>query len=74
MLNKEQRQKAIKHIISFFHDERGEEIGVIAAEAFLDFFLKDIGKDIYKKGIIDAKTLLKERMEDLSIDLDMLHE
>lgn len=71
-LSEESRKKYIDSIISFFLDERGEEIGVIAAEDILDFFLKEVGDDIYKKAIKDIRKLLKERVEDLETEMDML--
>jgi len=70
----EKRNDCIKTIISFFQDERDEEIGVVAAGQVLDFFLQTIGEEIYKKGIRDAKKLLKERLEDLDVELDLLAE
>lgn len=71
-LSEESRKKYIDSIISFFLDERGEEIGVIAAEDILDFFLKEVGDDIYKKAIKDIRKLIKERAEDLETEIDML--
>lgn len=73
-ISKETRNKYIKDIISFFYDERGEEIGVIAAEDLLDFVLKEIGDDIYKKAVKDIKGIVKEKMEDLDTELDLLQE
>jgi len=57
----EQRTKFIKDIIGFFQDERGEEIGYIAAEKVLDFFTHSMGEEIYQKALNDAKKLLKSR-------------
>lgn len=66
--------EALKSIVAFFQDERGEEIGIIAAGEILDFFLQTTGEDIYKKAIYDIKKLAKERLEDLEIELDLLTE
>jgi uncharacterized protein (DUF2164 family) len=68
----EARVKFIKEIITFFKRERDEEIGMIAAENILGFFLQTIGEDVYRKGVNDAKKLLRERFEDLEVDLDVL--
>ncbi|HBI25269.1 MAG: hypothetical protein UT41_C0003G0037 [Candidatus Wolfebacteria bacterium GW2011_GWC2_39_22] len=65
---------ALKAITAFFQDERDEEIGIIAAGEILDFFLQTIGDDVYKKAVGDVKKLLKERMDDLDIELDLLTE
>jgi uncharacterized protein (DUF2164 family) len=71
-IKEESRRKYIDAIISYFLDERNEEIGVIAAEDILDFFLKEIGDDLYKKAVKDIKKVVKERMEDLGTELDIM--
>jgi uncharacterized protein (DUF2164 family) len=68
----EARAAHIKEIVAFFKNERDEEIGMIAAENVLGFFLETMGEEIYKKAINDTKKLLKERFEDLEVDLDVL--
>jgi uncharacterized protein (DUF2164 family) len=72
LLPKEKRKSSIDEIITFFKQERGEALGIIAAEDILDFFLQDIGTEIYNKGVEDSKELLKKQFEDLEIDLDLL--
>ena len=44
LLPKEKRKSCIDEIITFFKQKRDEEIGVIAAEDILGFFLQDIGE------------------------------
>jgi len=72
LLTKDQRKSSIEAIITFFSNERGEEIGVIAAEEVLDFFLHDLAGKFYNKGVADAKDTVKKRFDDLEADLDML--
>ncbi len=72
LLSKERRQTLIKEIITYFKVEREEEIGVIAAEEVLDFFVEGLGKDLYNKGITDAKASVKNCMENMEVDLDLL--
>lgn len=72
LLPKAKRQSCIDEIITFFKQKRGEQIGVIAAEDILDFFLQDIGPDIYNKGVEDSKELLKRQFDNLEVDLDLL--
>lgn len=72
MLPKNKRKSITEEIITFFKQERNENIGVIAAEDLLDFFLQNAGEDIYNKGIEDSKELLKKRFEDFEVDLDLL--
>ena len=70
--SEERKTKYINEIIGFFQDERNEQIGFIVAEKVLDFFLQTMGEEIYKKAIKDCKKLLKERLEDLEVELDIL--
>lgn len=71
-LSIEEKRAVINSIINFFQNERDEEIGMIAAEEVFDFFLQNIGELIYKKGIQDAQKVIKERMEDVNVELDLL--
>ena len=72
VLTKEKKEKLIKEIITYFKEEKDEEIGVIAAEDLLDFFLEELTPEIYNKGVADAKTVIKQNFDNLEIDLDVL--
>lgn len=69
---KRKRGSCIDEIITFFKEKRGEQIGVIAAEDILDFFLQNIGPNIYTKGVWDSKEILKKQFENVEVDLDLL--
>ncbi len=71
-LSDERKKELIDEIIYFFESERDEEIGVVAAEQILNFFLTSAGSDLYNIGVDDAKRTLESRMEDVAFDLDML--
>lgn len=71
-LKPQQKKEALQQIIHFFESERGEKIGVIAAEAILNFFLENVGKDIYNKGLSDAQELFRQRIEEAHFDIDDL--
>ena len=71
-LTDEKRKETIDEIIYFFESERNEEIGHIAAEQVLNFFLETIGPDLYNRGIQDAKAALESRFDELRYDLDDL--
>jgi uncharacterized protein (DUF2164 family) len=73
-IKEEKRAEYIKKIIGFFATERNEEIGVVAGGEILDFFSEEIGKEIYKEAIADTKKIIKEKVEDLDIALDLLSE
>ncbi len=72
-LSKAEKQKLINEIQTFFQEERGEEIGIIAAEIVLDFMMENIGKYAYNKALEDAKGWFEQRLEDLSIDYSLLY-
>lgn len=72
LLPKEKRKNCIEEIITFFKQKRDEELGIIAAEDILDFFLENIGTNIYNRGVEDSKELLKKQFENLEINLDLL--
>lgn len=71
-LTNEKKQAALEALITFFADERDEEIGIIAAEKILNFFLQYVGSDLYNQGIIDAKKIVESRFQDCQYDLDDL--
>lgn len=72
LLSKDRRSDLIKEVITYFKTKRDQEIGVIAAEDILDFFLEALSEDIYNKAINDSKTTIKQTFENLEIDLDLL--
>ena len=71
VISKEKRTKFTEEFIQFFKEERGEEIGIIAAENLLDFFLQHLGMEIYNVGVEDAKMFFKKRFEDIEMDMDL---
>lgn len=70
---KEEKQKLINEIQCFFEEERDEEIGIIAGEEVLDFFIDLIGNKMYNKGLDDARLWFSKRIEDLELDYDLLY-
>ncbi len=71
-ITKETRSRLIAEIIGYFQSERDEEIGIIAAEEVLDFFLEKIAPDIYNRGVSDAQAQFKKQLEGLDFELDLL--
>jgi len=64
-LKANQKKQYLDDIICFFKEERDEEIGIIAAEIVLDFFLSTLGKNIYNKGVNDAHAFISDKLDDL---------
>jgi uncharacterized protein (DUF2164 family) len=72
-LSSEERDRLVKEIQNFFEEERDEKIGIIASGKVLDFFLENLGNQIYNKALDDARVWFTKRMEDISIDFDLLY-
>ncbi|PTX63239.1 uncharacterized protein (DUF2164 family) [Melghirimyces profundicolus] len=71
-LPREQKEVLIDEIKSFCLDERGEEIGNIAAETLLHFFIDQLGPVLYNQGIRDAVKLVGQRCTAMEEDLQSL--
>ncbi|MGP4072712.1 DUF2164 domain-containing protein [Piscibacillus sp. B03] len=65
----EQKRLIIEQIQTYFYEERGEELGEIAAERFLEFMSEELGSHFYNKGVEDAKNLVEQKMMNLDEDL-----
>jgi len=72
-LSSDEKRNLINEIQNFFDEERGEEIGIIAAEEVLEFFMDNLGGKIYNKALDDARIWTKKRLEDIDIDYNMLY-
>ncbi|MBF4692371.1 DUF2164 domain-containing protein [Fusibacter ferrireducens] len=72
-LEKEERETLIAEIQTFFSTEREEELGTIAADMILDFFLETLGKVTYNKALSDSKYWFEKRLEEISYDYDLLY-
>ena len=71
-LSDEEKKIAKEELMLFFENERDEQIGIIAAEEIINFFLQSVGSKLYNKGVTDAKKALGNRIEELNYDLDDL--
>ena len=63
--SKEEREELKGLIKEFFLKEKGEEIGDLAADTFLDFVIEKLSKKFYNKGIYDAYAYLNDRSSDI---------
>ena len=72
IFNDEKRDEMIKGIIDYFEMERDEKIGMIAAGNILDFFLQNIGTEIYNQGVSDSVTFLRVRFQDIELDMESI--
>ncbi|WP_127537286.1 DUF2164 domain-containing protein [Paenibacillus illinoisensis] len=68
-LTKEQQDEAIRTIQSYFQEERGEELGDLAAWGVLDLFMTKLAPYIYNQALSDARTTVNQRMATMEEDL-----
>ena len=71
-LTDEERESVKQDLILFFERERDEQIGVIAAEEILNFFLQSVGSKLYNRGVADAHKVVEHRLDELKYELDDL--
>lgn len=71
-LTKEVKESLIDKIQTYFLDERSEEMGRLAAENVLHFFIEEISPAIYNQAIEDAKYMVDQRLSGIEEDLDSL--
>lgn len=71
-LSKDRRAGLLREIVTYFRTEHDQDIGMLAAEEILDWFLQNLGGDLYHKAITDAKTVIRQNAENVEVDLDLL--
>lgn len=72
LLPKEKRDGLVREISSYFATEHDLDIGTIASEDVLDFFLREIGKEVYNRGVEDTREVLREGFGNLEVNVDLL--
>ncbi|QHE50803.1 DUF2164 domain-containing protein [Pontibacillus sp. HMF3514] len=71
-ISKDDKDQIIAQIQAYFEMERGEELGMIGAEQFYHYFVKEIGPYIYNQGVRDAKKMIDEKMMNIDEDITSL--
>ena len=63
---KEERLKALTEKVRvYFRDEHEESIGELKAALLIDFFIKELGAEIYNQAIGDAYNFMQDKLIDL---------
>ncbi|RIL04443.1 MAG: DUF2164 domain-containing protein [Proteobacteria bacterium] len=65
-LTDERRERMLRSVRQFFLAELDIELGTLAAERALDFFVKELGAPVYNQAIQDARAFLAAKLEDLA--------
>lgn len=72
-LTSEEKKQMLEDIHYYFATERDEDLGIIASEGILDFFIETLGKHIYNKALDDSRLWYNKRMEDVEADFYSLY-
>ncbi|NLL81281.1 MAG: DUF2164 domain-containing protein [Tissierellia bacterium] len=64
-IDKDKKEEMRKIIVNYFYDERDEDLGDLASQLILEFFLEELGPYIYNQGVEDAYAYTKDITEDI---------
>jgi uncharacterized protein (DUF2164 family) len=64
-VDEDAKRRMIGEIQAYFLDERGEELGDLAALLMLEFFADKLAPQFYNYGIQDAHEFMSQRLEDI---------
>lgn len=64
-ISKEKREDLKDEIKSYFYEERDEELGDLAANMILEFFMDKLATEFYNQGVNDSYKYMMDRTEDL---------
>jgi len=64
--SKDDKDRLVSKIKSYFNDELDHDIGGFEAEFLIDFFSEQIGPYHYNQGLADAQALFAEKAEELA--------
>lgn len=64
-INKEKKDEMKERIIEYFFKERDEDLGDLATQLLLSFFIDQLGPYIYNQGVEDAHLYMKDKLDDL---------
>ncbi|QHS22475.1 DUF2164 domain-containing protein [Virgibacillus sp. MSP4-1] len=68
----EKKRVLIRKIQMFFLEERGEEIGELAADQAFEFIKNEVAPFFYNQGVHDARMMAEQNMEALDEDIRSL--
>lgn len=70
--SKEEKEALVVKIRDYFDKELDQDIGQFEAEFLLDFFADEIGVFFYNRGLLDAQTILEDRVDNILEAIDEL--
>ncbi|WP_409018440.1 DUF2164 domain-containing protein [Brevundimonas vesicularis] len=66
ILSAEERNDAANRLRGWLRDEQDVELGRLPAEMLVEFIEQQIGRLYYNRGLRDAETLIRAKVEDVS--------
>lgn len=72
MLSTEEKKWVIEAIQAYFYQERGEELGWIGAENFLQFIMDDLAPVIYNQAIRDVQKSILSQLQTMEEAVEVL--
>ena len=69
-LSREDREYALVRIHDYLREERGEDIGDLAAMLLLDFITEQIGPLFFNDGVAAAQQVLRRAGDSIDADLE----
>ncbi|SFL92111.1 Uncharacterized conserved protein, DUF2164 family [Marinobacter zhejiangensis] len=72
--SREQKERMVSKIKTYFSDELQQDIGGFEAEFLIDFLSKELGPHFYNRGLLDAQQVLNEKMDEVGYVLQELEQ
>lgn len=66
VLTREELQDAANRLRAYLRDEMDMEVGQLPAEMLVEFIERDIGRLFYNRGLRDAETVVRQKVEDVA--------
>ncbi|GAA0771213.1 DUF2164 family protein [Brevundimonas olei] len=66
LLTKDEMQEAAARLQTYLRDEMEVEVGRLPAEMLVEFIGQDIGRLFYNRGLRDAETVVRQKVEDVA--------
>jgi uncharacterized protein (DUF2164 family) len=64
-LSTERRAMLLRRIMGYFDEEFDESLSDFRANALLDFFVRELGPQVYNQGVRDACAAIQDKLGDL---------
>lgn len=64
-ISKETKEEMRHRIIDYFSNERDEDLGDLASQLLLDFFIEELAPYAYNQGVEDAQVYIKDKLDEL---------